>query len=215
MSLELVSLEALEEFASSYGYWAVFLGIMLENLGLPLPGEATVLVGGFLAGRGDLSLWGVLGCAIAGAIVGNNFGYWVGYYGGWPLILRVSRLFRIQEERLLDIKHRFSLNAARAVFFGRFVTLLRIFAGPLAGIVEMPYLRFMVYNVLGAVIWASVVVGVADVAGQFIALEQLMQWTGQFGFLLLGAIAAWFTVPWGMKTARKFLFKPVSESEVP
>jgi membrane protein DedA with SNARE-associated domain len=215
MSLELISLETLEDLARTYGYWAVFLGIMLENLGLPLPGEAIVLVGGFLTGRGDLGFWGVLACATLGAIIGNNFGYWVGVYGGWPLVVQVSRWFRIDEEKLLNLKQRFSTNAAKAVFFGRFVTLLRIFAGPLAGIVEMPYGQFMLYNVLGAVIWASVMVTGAYFAGQVFDLTQLMSWVSQFSFVVLGAVAAFFAVPVIYKTARKSWFKPVSESDAP
>lgn len=215
MSMELISLDTLVELARTYGYWAVLFGIMLENLGIPLPGEAIVLVGGFLAGRGDLGYWGVLGCAITGAIIGNNFGYWVGVYGGWPLVLRVSRWFRISEEKLIDVKERFSLNAARAVFFGRFVTLLRIFAGPLAGIVEMPYLKFMLYNILGAVVWASVIVTVAYFAGQMVALEQLVAWVSQFSLVVLAAILVWFAAPPLMKSLRRIWAKPISESETP
>jgi membrane protein DedA with SNARE-associated domain len=215
MSLELIPLEQLEEFARTYGYWAVLFGIMLENLGIPLPGESIVLVGGFLAGRGDLGFWQVLACVIFGGVVGNTFGYWVGVYGGWPLVLRVSRWFRIDEQKLLDIKQRFSLNAARAVFFGRFITLLRIFAGPLAGIVEMPFAQFMLYNVLGAVLWSSVMVSGAYFAGQWVDLTQLIKWVSQFSLVVLGAIAAWFLVPIGVKTIRKTWFKPISESETP
>jgi membrane protein DedA with SNARE-associated domain len=215
MSMDLISLETLENLARTYGYWAVFLGIMLENLGIPLPGEAIVLVGGFLAGRGDLGFWGVLFCTILGAVIGNNFGYWLGVYGGWPLVVRVSRWFRIDEEKLLSLKQRFNLNAAKAVFFGRFVTLLRIFAGPLAGIVEMPYGQFMLYNVLGAVTWASVMVTGAYFAGQFFDLTQLMQWVSQFSFVVLGAVGAFFAVPFIYKSVRKSWIKPVGESEAP
>lgn len=215
MSLELIPLEQLEEFARTYGYWAVLFGIMLENLGIPLPGESIVLVSGFLAGRGDLGFWQVLACVILGGVVGNTFGYWVGVYGGWPLVLRVSRWFRIDEQKLLDIKQRFSLNAARAVFFGRFITLLRIFAGPLAGIVEMPFAQFMLYNVLGALLWSSVMVSGAYFAGQWVDLTQLIKWVSQFSVVVLGAIAAWFLVPIGVKAIRKIWVKPISESETP
>jgi membrane protein DedA with SNARE-associated domain len=213
MSLELISLETIEEFARTYGYSAVLLGILLENLGLPLPGESIVVVGGFLAGRGDLNYWGVLACSVSGAIAGNTVGYWIGVYGGWPLIQRICQLFRINEEKLLDIKHRFSINAARAVFFGRFITLLRVFAGPLAGIAEMPFRSFMFYNVLGALVWAGAIVTAAFFAGHVIALEQLMQWAAQFSFIVLGAIAAWFTVPYGFKWLRKHWLKPIEKSE--
>jgi membrane protein DedA with SNARE-associated domain len=215
MSLDLFSLETLEELAHTYGYWAVFLGIMLENLGIPLPGEAIVLVGGFLAGQGDLGFWGVLGCTVSGAIIGNNFGYWIGVYGGWPLVLRVSQWFRIEEEKLLGLKDQFSSNASKAVFFGRFVTLLRIFAGPLAGIVEMPYGKFMLYNVLGAVVWASVMVSGAYFAGQVFDLAQIMNWVSQFSVVVLGAVALAFSGPVLYKAVRKNWAKPVGESEVP
>jgi membrane protein DedA with SNARE-associated domain len=131
------------------------------------------------------------------------------------LVLRVSRWFRIDEQKLLDIKQRFSLNAARAVFFGRFITLLRIFAGPLAGIVEMPFAQFMLYNILGAVLWSSVMVSGAYFAGQWVDLTQLIKWVSQFSVVVLGAIAAWFLVPFAVKTIRKTWFKPISESETP
>jgi membrane protein DedA with SNARE-associated domain len=215
MPTELFSLETLEGFARTYGYWAILFGIMLENVGIPLPGESIVLVGGFLAGRGDLGFWGVLACTIMGAIIGNNFGYWAGVYGGWPLVLRVSRWFRIKEEKLFEIKLRFSQNAAKAVFFGRFVTLLRVFAGPLAGIVEMPYAQFMLYNVLGAVVWGSAVVSASYFAGQWVDLPQLIHWVSQFSFVILGAIAAWFIVPMIIKVIPKPWAKPIRETEVP
>ncbi len=215
MPTEWISLETLEDLARTYGYWTVLFGIMLENLGIPLPGESIVLVGGFLAGRGDLGFWGVLGCTIGGAIIGNNFGYWAGVYGGWPLVLRVSRWFRIKEEKLFEIKLRFSQNAAKAVFFGRFITLLRVFAGPLAGIVEMPYPQFMLYNVLGAVVWGSAIVTAAFFAGQMVDLDQLVRWVSQFSFVILGVIAAWFTVPYAIKSAKRVWMKPIGESEVP
>ena len=89
----------------------------------------------------------------------------------------------------------FSENIAQAVFFGRFVTLLRIFAGPLAGIVEMPYGKFLFYNFMGATIWGTVVVTLAYFAGKVISLTQLIHLVGQFGFILLLLIIAWIVIP--------------------
>lgn len=86
MSLESISLENIQEFAHQYGYWAIFLGILLENLGLPIPGETVTLVGGFLAGSDELSYWLVLGVAVTGAVIGANCGYWIGKLGGWPFL---------------------------------------------------------------------------------------------------------------------------------
>lgn len=196
MSLEFLSLETIQKLADQYGYWAVFLGIMLENTGIPLPGETITLVGGFLAGGGQLNYWFVLGSAIAGAVLGDNLGYWVGRYGGWPALVKVGKFFRIQEHQLLEVKEQFVQNAPKAVFLGRFVALLRIFAGPIAGIAQMPYRLFLVCNLAGATLWAAVMVSIAFFFGRVIPLEQLLQGVTQFGIGALLLIVAWIVVPW-------------------
>ncbi|BAZ81255.1 MULTISPECIES: DedA family protein [Sphaerospermopsis] len=195
MSFELFSLENIQEFAQSYGYWAIFLGILLENLGIPLPGETVTLVGGFLAGSDELNYWLVLGDAVTGAVIGGTFGYWIGRVGGWPFLLQVGKIFRISETRLLSIKDQFSENAAKAVFFGRFFALLRIFAAPLAGIAEMSFGKFLVYNLAGASAWAGVMVTLAFFAGRIVSLEQLVAWVSQFAILALLILVAVIVVP--------------------
>jgi membrane protein DedA with SNARE-associated domain len=195
MSLDFISLDAIKEFAQHYGYWSVWLGIMLENTGLPLPGESIILVAGFLAGSGEMNYWWVLGCAIAGAILGDTFGYWIGRYGGWPLMLQLGKIFRVPEQQLQDIKKRFSHNASRAVFLGRFVVIFRIFAGPMAGIAEMPYRKFLLCNAGGAVVWAGVTVTAAYFGGKAISLEQLASLVGKFGSLVLLALVLWLVAP--------------------
>ncbi|MEM7593180.1 MAG: DedA family protein [Cyanobacteria bacterium P01_A01_bin.83] len=195
MPFELFSLDILQEFARLYGYWAVFVGIAIENMGIPLPGETIVIVGGFLAGSGELNYWLVLSSAIAGAVVGDNFGYWVGRVGGWELLVNIGRIFRLQEQQLELAKDRYSQNAVQAVFFGRFVTLLRIFAGPLAGITQMPYRQFLLCNLGGAAVWASTIVSLAFFLGKIVSLEQIVSWIAQVGILALVIILALFLVP--------------------
>lgn len=195
MSLELISLENIQEFAHQYGYWAIFLGILLENLGLPIPGETVTLVGGFLAGSDELNYWLVLSVAVTGAVIGATCGYWIGKLGGWPFLLQIGKIFRVSEEKLLNIKEQFSQNAAKAVFFGRFFALLRIFAAPLAGIADMPFGRFFVYNLAGATAWASLMVTLAFFAGKVISLEQLVAWVSQFAILAVLILAALIFVP--------------------
>ena len=192
---EFLSLETIEQYAQQYGYWAVFLGILLENIGLPIPGETVTLAGGFLAGSDQLNYWIVLGDAVLGAVLGGNIGYWIGRRGGWSLLTSLGRLLRIREERLLALKTQFSENAPKAVFLGRFVALLRVFASPLAGIAEMPYGKFMLYNTLGAIAWASVMVTLSFFAGQIVPLEKLVAWAGRFAFLTLLIVAAWIVIP--------------------
>ena len=194
MTSEFLSLETIQNIAHQYGYWAVFLGIMLENAGIPLPGETITIVGGFLAGSGELNYWLVLGSAIAGAVLGDNCGYWIGKKAGWPFMMALGRIFRISEEQLVEVKEQFAQNAARAVFLGRFVALLRIFAGPLAGIAQMPYLKFLLCNTAGATIWATVMVSLSFFVGELVPLHQLVAWVGQFALIALAIVIGWFVI---------------------
>jgi membrane protein DedA with SNARE-associated domain len=193
--MEFLSLETIQELASQYGYLAVFVGILLENLGIPLPGETITIVGGFLAGSGELNYWIVLACAAMGAFIGGIFGYFIGKYGGWKLILAFSKVFRIQEVQLEEIKTKFSENAVKAVFFGRFIALLRIFASPMAGVVEMPIGKFLAVNLAGATAWASVMTTIAFFVGKVVSLEQLLAWVSKFAFGALLIAIAWIVVP--------------------
>ncbi|MBE9211161.1 DedA family protein [Plectonema cf. radiosum LEGE 06105] len=195
MSLDFISLENIQEIAHQYGYWAIFVGILLENLGIPLPGETVTLVGGFLAGNDELNYWLVLADAASGAAIGGTCGYWIGRIGGWSLLMKLASLVRISEVKVLGIKEKFSENAAKAVFFGRFFALLRIFASPLAGIAEMPFAKFLLYNFLGAGAWAGTMVSLAFFAGKVVSLEQLVKWVGQFTILALLILVALIAVP--------------------
>ncbi len=210
MSVEFISLENIQEIAHEYGYWAIFLGILFENLGIPLPGETVTLVGGFLAGSDELNYWLVLGDATGGAFVGGICGYWIGRLGGLSLLIRLAGIFRISETRVLSIKEQFSENAVKTVFFGRFFALLRIFASPLAGIAEMPFGKFFFYNLLGASAWASVMVTLAFFAGRIVSLEQLVSWVSQFAILALVILIALIVIPLWLESRQ---VKEVSSEE--
>lgn len=191
--MEFLSLETIQALASQYGYLAVFIGILLENLGIPLPGETITIVGGFLAGSGELNYALVLGTAATGAFIGGIGGYSIGRYGGWQLILACAKILRIQEVQLEEIRTRFSDNAVKAVFFGRFIPLIRIIASPMAGVVAMPVGKFLAVNLAGAMTWATVMTTLAFVVGRVVSLEQLLEWVSKFAilalFIAIGAIA--------------------------
>jgi membrane protein DedA with SNARE-associated domain len=191
MSLELLSLDNIQDLARQYGYWAVFIGIALENTGIPIPGETITIAGGFLAGSGDLNYWLVLASAIVGAVLGDNFGYWIGRAGGWTLLMKVSKFFNIPQEKLEKAREKFSRNAAKAVFFGRFVTILRIFAGPMAGIARMPYPKFFLCNLGGAAVWAAIVVTASYFLGRLVPLHQVVESMTRFGMFALAVVGAW------------------------
>ncbi|MEL6603932.1 MAG: DedA family protein [Cyanobacteria bacterium J06614_10] len=200
---ELISLEMIQNIAREYGYWAVFCGILLENMGIPLPGETVTLVGGFLAGSHELNVWYVLAAATAGAILGDSGGYLLGYYGGWPLIVRIGKWLRLSESTLEEVRDRFSQNADKAVLFGRFVALLRIFAGPLAGITRMPYPKFLLCNAIGAAAWASVMVSLSYFLGQLVPLPQLIRWVAQFTGVALAIVILWIISIWWLESRSK------------
>lgn len=191
---ELIPLELVQDIAREYGYWAIFCGILLENMGIPIPGETVTLVGGFLAGSDELNVWYVLGAATAGAIIGDSGGYLLGYYGGWPLLVRVGKVLRIPESKLENVRDRFSQNADKAVLFGRFVALLRVFAGPLAGITKMPYPKFLLCNAIGAATWASVMVSLTYFLGKLVPLDIIIQWATQFTGIALCIVIGWVAI---------------------
>jgi membrane protein DedA with SNARE-associated domain len=210
--MEFLSIETIQELASQYGYLAVFVGILLENLGLPLPGETITIVGGFLAGSGELDYWLVLTAAALGAFIGGICGYFVGKYGGWKLILGVSKVFRIQEVQLEEIKTKFSDNAVKAVFFGRFIAVIRIFASPMAGVVEMPFRQFLAVNLAGAITWATAITTLAFFVGKVVSLEQLLAWVSKFAVLALVIAIAWIVVPLWLES--RGVVKTEDKSEV-
>ena len=178
--------EALQELLRTWGYGIIFLAMLLENAGLPLPGETVTLLGGYAAGSGQLQGLGVMAAAAGGAILGDNIGYWVGRRAGWGLILRVGRLLRQSPEQLERLREQFLRHSGKSVLLGRFVAVLRVVAGPMAGAVGRPYPRFLLCNVIGAVLWASTMVGLAWLGGRWVPFETMMRSVIQFG---LGALA--------------------------
>ena len=128
------------------------------------------------------------------AVLGDNFGYWIGRWGGWPFLLRFGSFFRIPEKKLVAARNQFSNNAARAVFFGRFVALLRIFAGPMAGIARMPYPQFLLCNLGGATVWAVIMVTLSFFLGRLLPLHQLVTIFARFGIVALGLVLSWIVV---------------------
>lgn len=215
MSFEFLSPEIIEQVAQKYGYWAVFFGIFFENLGLPIPGETVTIVGGFLAGSDQLKVQWVLLDAALGAASGGTVGYWIGAKGGWALLTRLGQLLRFQESQLEDLRRKFGENAGKAVFFGRFIALFRVFASPLAGISGMPFWKFMGYNVAGAVTWASVMVGLSYFAGQVVPLEKLIDFATQFAFVALLLVAGAIGLPLWLESRKKedISLNPIAKKE--
>ncbi len=193
--MEFLSLQSLQQLLQTWGYGVIFAAMLLENAGLPLPGETVTLLGGYAAGSGQLQVFGVVGAAAAGAMLGDNLGYWVGRRAGWPLILRVGRLLGQSPEQLERLRDAFQRHAGKSVLLGRFVAVLRVVAGPMAGAVHMPYQRFLLCNAAGALLWSSTMVGLAWLGGRWVPLAVMVRGVVQFGLGALVILALVVVLP--------------------
>ncbi len=171
-------------------YALVGLVIGLESLGIPLPGEIILVSAALLASQhGDINPVVLGACAIAGAIIGDSIGYAIGRKGGRPLLAWLGAKFprHFSEGHIATAEQSFEKWGMWAVFFGRFVALLRIFAGPLAGVLRMPYWKFLIANVLGGILWAGGTTAVIYYVG--IVAESWLKrfsWLGLVLALLIG-----------------------------
>ena len=151
-----LSTHTIDGWLESYGYLVVFLLVMLESIGVPVPGETALIGAALYAGSTHkLEIWGVIAVAIAGAIIGDNIGFSIGRYGGARLLLRHGHKIRLHEGRLKIGIWLFRRHGGKVVFWGRFVSILRTYAAFLAGTNQMAWPRFLVFNAAGAVVWAT------------------------------------------------------------
>jgi membrane protein DedA with SNARE-associated domain len=151
-----LSTHTIDGWLASYGYLVVFLLVMAESIGLPMPGETALIGAALFAGSTHkLQIWWVIAAAIAGAIIGDNIGYSIGRYGGAKLLLRHGHRIRLHEGRLKIGIWLFRRHGGKVVFWGRFVSILRTWAAFLAGTNQMPWPRFLVFNAAGAIVWAT------------------------------------------------------------
>ena len=138
-------------------YMIVSLTIMVESLGIPVPGEIALVTAAVLAAQHKMALspaW-IAACGSAGAIIGDSIGFGVGRRVGRPLFDRLGRRFprHFGPGHIAVAERVFTRHGAWAVFFGRFIALLRILAGPLAGALRVPYRRFLAANAAGGIVW--------------------------------------------------------------
>ncbi len=151
------STHTLDQLLSNYGYLAVFVFVMIESLGIPFPGETMIITAALYAGTtGHLNPWLIWAAAAAGAIIGDNIGFAIGFWGGFRLLTRYGQRIRLNEAKLKVGRLVFDRYGGRVVFFGRFVSILRTYAAFLAGTNRMKYGRFFVFNASGGIIWSGI-----------------------------------------------------------
>ena len=150
-----------------YGYWAVAGVLLLENAGVPLPGETVLLLASFLAySERELQLPWVVLVGVVATTVGGEFGFALGRHGGRPLIERYRQVFSIRAESVARGEKLFERYGAATVFLARFIFGMRVLASLLAGVLRMPWRRFVLFNFLGATVWVTAVCGVGYLFGR-------------------------------------------------
>jgi membrane protein DedA with SNARE-associated domain len=161
-------LEALSSPLQHFGVWAIALLIMVEDFGIPVPGETILIAGAVYAGAGRLNVVAVGVAAFIAAIIGDNIGFAIGHFGGRALALRWGKYVFLTEERLNKAEAFFDRRGAIVITFARFVEGLRQANGIIAGITGMHWLRFLIFNAIGAALWVGTWVSLGYLAGDHI-----------------------------------------------
>ena len=159
----------MEHLVDTYGLGLLFILIMLESAGIPLPGETALIAASVLAARGNLDIVAVIAVAASAAIVGDNGGYWVGRIWGRKLLTKWKRLERFADRVLPPAERFFERHGGKTVFIGRFVAILRFTAAWMAGVSHMQWWRFFFWNASGGILWATGVGLLAFYLGRAVA----------------------------------------------
>lgn len=149
-------INALAPLINKYGYLGVLFLVMLEDFGLPVPGETTLIAAAFFAGvEGQLNIFLVAVVAFFAAVIGDNIGFAIGHYGGHPLIERYGKYIFLTPERVAKAESFFNRHGGKVIVIARFVEGLRQANGLIAGLSEMRWLKFTMFNAIGAALWVA------------------------------------------------------------
>ncbi len=175
-------------YFTHYGYWTVAVVLLLENAGAPVPGETVLLFASFLAySQHELSLPLVILTGTLAATFGDNLGYQIGRYGGRPLLNRWKHLFHVRQQHIERGERLFERHGPVAIFFARFIFGMRMLAGPLAGVLRMPWPAFALFNALGAITWVTTI----SLVGYFFGSQwsALLRVVKDVDYVVLGLVA--------------------------
>jgi membrane protein DedA with SNARE-associated domain len=180
---------------TDHGLPLLFLVVMIESFGIPLPGETALIAFGVLASEGHYSITSVIAVAAAGAVVGDNLGYWlIGRVGGRALFRRWRWLSRYSNRVLPRAESLMARYGGTAVFFGRFVAILRYTVAWVAGLSRMSWWRFLFWNAAGAVCWATAVGLTAYYGGKAVA-DAIARYGLYAGIVIaVGIVIGWLVI---------------------
>jgi membrane-associated protein len=189
---------------AQYGYPILFAGVLLENAGIPVPGETAVLVAGFLsspAGGSRFHIYWVIGVTVLAAVIGDNIGFWLGHRWARPRLQKGRGFLFLTPNTLSHSESYFQRYGTWTVFFARFITGLRVVGALAAGTSGMSWWRFLMANAAGAVAWATTM----SLLGYFFghSWELLHRWLGRGGLVILGSIIVLIALPHLLHRLRK------------
>ena len=170
-----------------FGYWAVLLLVLIEDFGIPVPGETVLIAAAVYAGAGRLNVVAVGVIGFAAAVIGDNIGFAIGHFGGRALVLRWGRYVRLTEQRLNKAEQFFDHHGGWIITVARFIEVLRQANGIIAGITGMHWLRFLAYNALGAALWVGTWVSLGYLAGDHIST--IYRYISRYSLYVLIALA--------------------------
>ena len=169
-----VSRDRVLDLFGDYGYFVIFVPVMLETAGVPLPGETILLLSGVAASTGRIDPWIAIAVGSAAAIIGDNIGYAIGRYGGRRVVLRLAHIGHIEKSLAWGEKF-FAVHGGKTVFLARWIFGLRIFGAWIAGMVHMPWRVFFFWNAAGGITWAASVIGLGYFFGHSLhAIEKAL-----------------------------------------
>jgi membrane protein DedA with SNARE-associated domain len=188
-------IDLLAPYIHSFGYLVAFLGMSLENMGIPVPGETALIVVSFFAAQGALNIWIVLPLALIGDVAGDCLGYAIGRYGGRPLAERWGRLIRLDRGKLDAAEELYREKGGRTVFASQFSSISRLTGSIAAGLSHMPFRRFLTYDSAAALLLVSLVGGATFYFGKNVdAVLRLFHGVRVVGLTVVTAIVAAFFV---------------------
>jgi membrane protein DedA with SNARE-associated domain len=196
-------LNALSPTLQHYGLWAIGLLIMLEDFGIPVPGETILIAGAIYAGAGRLNIVAVGVVGFIAAVIGDNIGFAIGHFGGRALALRWGKYVFLTEERLDKAERFFDRRGAIVITFARFVEGLRQANGIIAGITGMHWLRFLIFNAIGAALWVGTWVSAGYFAGNHIGT--IYHYINLYSYYVLIALAVVLLgyIAWHLRRRRR------------
>jgi membrane protein DedA with SNARE-associated domain len=175
----------LTRLLQSYTYPVLLLLVLLESLGVPLPGEIALVTAAAYASSGHISIFIVVALAAFGAIVGGVLGYWIGIKGGLPLVSRYGGYIGVRKSHVDRAHAFFERNGSKTILFGRFIAILRTWAAIVAGAAAMSFTKFVAYNTIGSIVWAIVFGWLGYYFGRDLPLLEKYISRASFGVLIV------------------------------